>query len=78
MILQSTITCPRCGYVAVEEMPTDACQFFYDCKSVANGSSQSPVIAACSVRTEQSNAHQCRPEVVVADAKPSDGHKRSR
>src|SRR5208282_327470 len=32
MIGQSTITCPKCGYAATEQMPTDACQFFYDCK----------------------------------------------
>lgn len=32
MILQSTITCPGCGRASVEIMPTDACQFFYDCK----------------------------------------------
>jgi hypothetical protein len=31
MILQSTITCPSCEYQATEVMPTDACQFFYDC-----------------------------------------------
>jgi hypothetical protein len=28
----STITCPKCGHQATEPMPTDACQFFYDCK----------------------------------------------
>ncbi|MFC1740560.1 GDCCVxC domain-containing (seleno)protein [Pseudomonadota bacterium] len=28
----STITCPNCGHSEREEMPTDACQFFYDCK----------------------------------------------
>ena len=32
MILTSTITCPKCGHQAIEEMPVDACQFFYDCK----------------------------------------------
>jgi len=32
MIAQSTITCPKCGHQATEEMPTDACQFFYVCK----------------------------------------------
>ncbi len=32
MILESTITCPACGHRATETMPTDACQFFYDCK----------------------------------------------
>ena len=29
--LQSDITCPHCGHVAHETMPTDACQYFYDC-----------------------------------------------
>ena len=32
MVLQSTITCPKCGHRATEQMPTDACQFFYNCK----------------------------------------------
>lgn len=30
--LQSEITCPKCNYKQVETMPTDACQWFYDCK----------------------------------------------
>jgi len=29
--LKSTITCPECGHKKEEEMPTDACQFFYEC-----------------------------------------------
>ena len=29
--LCSLITCPACGGVAEEEMPTDACQYFYEC-----------------------------------------------
>jgi hypothetical protein len=29
----STIRCPRCGHAEREEMPMDACQFFYDCKN---------------------------------------------
>ena len=29
---QSTITCPACGHQATETMPTDACQYMYDCK----------------------------------------------
>ena len=29
----SEITCPRCGHRATERMPTDACQFFYECTS---------------------------------------------
>ena len=28
----STITCPKCGHVETEIMPTNACQWFYDCK----------------------------------------------
>jgi hypothetical protein len=28
----STITCPKCGHAETETMPTDACQWFYDCK----------------------------------------------
>ena len=32
MILDATITCPACGHAEREVMPTDACQWFYDCK----------------------------------------------
>ena len=32
MDLHSTLTCPHCGRQETESMPTDACQFFYDCK----------------------------------------------
>jgi hypothetical protein len=31
LVLQSTITCPKCGHHAEETMPTNACLFFYDC-----------------------------------------------
>lgn len=31
--LKSIITCPKCGHKEEETMPTDACQFFYQCKS---------------------------------------------
>jgi hypothetical protein len=30
--LQSALTCPHCGHQTTETMPTDACQYFYDCK----------------------------------------------
>ena len=33
IILESTITCPECGHQAVEGMPTNACQWFYECSS---------------------------------------------
>ncbi len=29
--LVSTIKCPHCGGERQEQMPTDACQFLYDC-----------------------------------------------
>jgi len=29
--LQSIITCPHCGFSKEETMPTDSCQFFYEC-----------------------------------------------
>ena len=32
IILKSIITCPQCRYQKEEEMPTDACQYFYKCK----------------------------------------------
>jgi hypothetical protein len=31
VILRSIITCPSCGQQQEESMPTDACQFFYEC-----------------------------------------------
>lgn len=31
--LLSTITCPYCGYKKEETMPTDSCQYFYECEN---------------------------------------------
>ena len=31
VILESTLTCPSCGTTKTETMPTDACQYFYEC-----------------------------------------------
>lgn len=31
MTLDSIITCPHCGTAKRERMPSNACQFFYDC-----------------------------------------------
>lgn len=31
-ILTSVFTCPECGHMKTEEMPTDACQWFYECE----------------------------------------------
>jgi len=30
--LNSALTCPSCGHIKLEVMPTDACQFFYECE----------------------------------------------
>ena len=29
----STLSCPECGHQSTERMPTDFCQYFYDCPS---------------------------------------------
>ncbi|MEO7115627.1 MAG: GDCCVxC domain-containing (seleno)protein [Caldimonas sp.] len=34
-VLRSTIRCPQCGHRKEEAMPTDACQFFYQCEGCA-------------------------------------------
>jgi len=31
--LQSTVTCPKCGNQQEETMPTNACQYFYECSN---------------------------------------------
>ena len=31
-VAQSMLTCPSCGHSKTETMPTDACQFFYECE----------------------------------------------
>jgi hypothetical protein len=34
--LKSVITCPNCGHEAEETMPTDVCQYFFDCPNCAS------------------------------------------
>ena len=29
---ESVLTCPKCSFASAESMPTDACQFFYECE----------------------------------------------
>jgi len=36
VLLQSTITCPECGHSKEETMPSNACQFFYECENCKN------------------------------------------
>ena len=33
VVVASALTCPHCGHVAIETMPIDACQWFYECAS---------------------------------------------
>src|SRR5262245_36614918 len=44
---RSTITCPNCGHQETEVMPTDMCQYFYDCKGC--GSVLRPKAGDCCV-----------------------------
>lgn len=32
-LLESTVKCPYCGHKKLEAMPTDSCQYFYECES---------------------------------------------
>ena len=34
-ILDSVLTCPHCGHQQQERMPTDACQWYYECPGCA-------------------------------------------
>jgi hypothetical protein len=31
VLTTSALTCPHCGHVSEEVMPTDACMFYFDC-----------------------------------------------
>jgi hypothetical protein len=31
VVKEATIVCPECGHSERETMPTDACQYFYEC-----------------------------------------------
>ncbi len=33
VVLHSILTCPACGHKEVETMPTDACQWLYECSA---------------------------------------------
>ena len=46
-VLLSIITCPECGHAALETMPTDACQYFYECKQC--GAHMKPKMGDCCV-----------------------------
>ena len=33
VITAAKLTCPACGFIQDAEMPTDSCQFFFECAS---------------------------------------------
>lgn len=45
--LKSTLTCPHCRHASDETMPTDACQWFYECTGC--GTVLKPLAGDCCV-----------------------------
>lgn len=43
----STLTCPECGHARCEQMPLDACQYFYECAGC--GALLKPLAGDCCV-----------------------------
>jgi hypothetical protein len=58
-VMTSVLTCPECGVSKEEEMPADACQFFYDCCA------RNPVIAASIALMAHRPALRFRPAAAV-------------
>jgi hypothetical protein len=46
VIAESTWTCPNCGHTKTEPMPTDSCQWFYECEDCPALLRPSPAAAA--------------------------------
>lgn len=57
-ILESTLTCPRCGLSKLETMPTDACQSTTSAKAVPSCCGQRPVTAVSFAHTARSSARR--------------------
>ena len=47
LVLRATLTCPACGAPAQEDMPTDACLYFWDCPTC--GAQLKPLRGDCCV-----------------------------
>jgi hypothetical protein len=45
--MQSIVTCPACGHRTTETMPTEFCQYFYDCS--ACGAQLKPKAGDCCI-----------------------------
>jgi hypothetical protein len=75
MELQSEITCPHCSFKTVETMPTDACQYLYDCKGC--GQVIRPKHGDCCVFCSYGNT-LCPPRQMEGDGKALDLRPRIR
>jgi ribosomal protein S27E len=58
IVLNSAITCPECGHTEVETMPTDACQFFYDCAGCGTVLRSARRLLPSSAHTDQCRARR--------------------
>jgi hypothetical protein len=58
IVLKARITCPTCGHLAIEIMPTDTCQYFYDCRGC--GRLIRPKVGDCCVYCSHADT-QCPP-----------------
>ena len=59
LVLDSVITCPKCGFKKVETMPTDACMYFYECVNCKT--LLRPKLGDCCVFCSYGNVH-CPPK----------------
>jgi hypothetical protein len=60
VVLESTLSCPECSHAKEETMPTDSCQWFYECEACKTVLRPLPATAACSVPTAPASAHRSR------------------
>ena len=65
-ILESVLTCPHCGFAAVEVMPTDACLYFYECTNC--GTVLRPKTGDCCVFCSYGSV-KCPPIQMVIEVK---------
>ena len=72
IILQSTITCPNCGHKKEETMPTDACQYFYECENANKFLNQNKETVVFIVVTEVFLVHQFSRTKNVADGQKTE------
>lgn len=61
---KSTINCPECGFSRAETMPTDACQYFWQCPSCREmiRPKAGDCCVYCSYGDTVCPSHQCRYE----------------